>query len=186
MTENTDDLQLAEDIERVSTDYRSIATEKVPAWLDKKVLRDAAADPSKSPFAAAFVRWARPLVFVATAGLSLALLLELNQAPGVDDSVGFDRLVPVAGQSDNQVSAGSAEALSRAVEESGKRLKDMSFSSDAVQTNTTNRSCSEQESIDPVTWWLCIESLQESGRTTDALSELALLEARFPDFSPPE
>lgn len=186
MNENSIDKEFAQDIERVSTDYRAIATESVPAWLDEKVLGNAAADQSNTPIAAVFVRWARPLVFVATAGLSLALILELSQVPGVDDSGGFDGLLPITGQSDYKTGAGNAEALSRAVDESGKRLQEMSLSSDALQTNTTNRSCSEQESIDPATWWLCIEALQDSGRTTDALSELALLGAKFPDFSPPK
>ena len=186
MNENTNDKLLAEDIERVSAEYRAMATESVPEWLDKKVLRNAATVTSNTAFAAIFSRWLRPLVFVATAGLSLALILELSQVPGIYDSAEFDGLAPTADQSDNRARTDGAEALSRAVENSGKRLQDLRLSTDAVQANTANRSCSEQESIDPVTWWLCIEGLQESGRAADALSELALLKAGFPDFSPPE
>ena len=182
MNKDSDDKEFAEDLEVVSAEYHAIVTESVPAWLNKEVLRNAAARSSRTPLAAMFMLWGRPLAFVATAGLSLALLLPLSQAPVVDDAGEYFGL-PFASRED---SSGSADALSRAVEESGKRLEDLNLSSGAAQPITANRSCSELESVDAATWWRCIEGLQNSGRTADAKSELALHKIRHPDFTPPE
>lgn len=68
----------------VSASYRQIATERAPPELDAKTLMKARAAAADSPFRRFTASWFRPLAFIATLGLSLALVLELTstmQAP---------------------------------------------------------------------------------------------------------
>jgi len=65
----------------VSAEYRAAATERTPTALDAVVLKNAEAAAKDTAFRRFTAFWFRPLAFVATLGLSLALLLELNQSP---------------------------------------------------------------------------------------------------------
>jgi hypothetical protein len=65
----------------VSAEYRAAATERTPTALDAVVLKNAEAAAKDTAFRRFTTFWFRPLAFVATLGLSLALLLELNQTP---------------------------------------------------------------------------------------------------------
>lgn len=65
----------------VSAEYRAAATERTPPALDALVLKNAEAAAKDTAFRRFTAFWFRPLAFVATLGLSLALLLELNQSP---------------------------------------------------------------------------------------------------------
>jgi hypothetical protein len=73
----------------VSATYRAMANERTPAALDATVLRQARAATSRLQRFTEI--WFRPLAFVATLALSLALVLELTstpelQSPGIPDS----------------------------------------------------------------------------------------------------
>jgi hypothetical protein len=63
---------------QVSGQYESLANEKTPARLDRAVLREATravrADNRKGSFGA----WFRPVAFMVTVGLSLAIILDLS------------------------------------------------------------------------------------------------------------
>jgi hypothetical protein len=62
---------------RVSSTYRSLATETTPQELDRKILSMAA---SRSPSRYGLIRaWIRPAAWAATIGLSLAFVLEMSQ-----------------------------------------------------------------------------------------------------------
>jgi len=65
----------------VSAEYRAAATERTPPTLDAVVLKNAEAAAKDTAFRRFTTFWFRPLAFVATLGLSLALLLELTQSP---------------------------------------------------------------------------------------------------------
>ena len=64
----------------ISAEYRATATERTPPTLDAVVLKTAEAAARDSGLRGFTAFWFRPLAFVATLGLSLALLLELNQS----------------------------------------------------------------------------------------------------------
>ena len=66
---------------KVSAEYRAIATERTPPGLDAEVLKKADAAVGNSGLRGFTAFWFRPLAFVATLGLSLALLLEVTQPP---------------------------------------------------------------------------------------------------------
>jgi hypothetical protein len=65
----------------VSAEYRAIATEQTPAALDERVLEQAKAAARNTGLRGFTAYWFRPLAFVATLALSLALLLELTNTP---------------------------------------------------------------------------------------------------------
>lgn len=65
----------------VSAEYRATATECTPPALDALVLKNAEAAAKDTALRHFTAFWFRPLAFVATLGLSLALLLELSQSP---------------------------------------------------------------------------------------------------------
>ncbi len=71
----------AENDPTVSAAYRAAATERTPPALDESVLKSAKAAAKYSGLRGFTVFWFRPLAFVATVGLSLALLLELTSPP---------------------------------------------------------------------------------------------------------
>ena len=59
--------------------YRDLATERAPENLNLAVLKEAAvAAASRSSRTSA---WFRPLAFVATVGLSLAVVMQISQSP---------------------------------------------------------------------------------------------------------
>lgn len=75
----------------VSREYRTIATERTPAELDTKVLKMAEAAATKATGLRGFTAvWFRPLAFVATLALSLALVLELTNMPQLEPAVSPD------------------------------------------------------------------------------------------------
>ncbi|MGI9237953.1 MAG: hypothetical protein ACR2QZ_11185 [Woeseiaceae bacterium] len=67
--------------QQVSDAYRELATERAPDHLNDRILRMAAR--GRTPYAHARA-WMRPAAWAATIGLSLAIVLELNQVPPTD------------------------------------------------------------------------------------------------------
>lgn len=65
----------------VSAEYRATATEHTPPTLDAMVLERAQAAVRTSGLGGFAAHWSRPLAFVATLVLSLALVLELTRTP---------------------------------------------------------------------------------------------------------
>jgi hypothetical protein len=183
MNENHDDRTLANNVAEVSEAYRTIPADEVPASLNRAILNEAAAEVSKPSAMGLFTTRIRPLAFAATAALSLALIFELSQEPGIEESGEFAGTAPLTEQNGGR---SSAEGLSRAVAASGQRLQDLEASAEATRSGNSERRCSEQQSADPDAWWRCIEELRTAGMTEEALAELALLKTRYPDFDLPE
>ena len=69
--------------ERVSAAYRSLADEKTPQHLDRKILQMAAAQ-AKRPSYSRWMAWSRPLAWAATITLCLAITLELAREPSLE------------------------------------------------------------------------------------------------------
>ncbi|MGI9232726.1 MAG: hypothetical protein ACR2RD_03765 [Woeseiaceae bacterium] len=67
--------------QQVSDVYRDLATERAPDHLNNRILKMATS--GRTPYARARA-WMRPAAWAATVGLSLAIVLELNQVPSTD------------------------------------------------------------------------------------------------------
>ena len=63
---------------RVSAHYKSLADESTPAELDRAVMREAARAVQADNRRGSFGAWFRPVAFMATVGLSLAIILDLS------------------------------------------------------------------------------------------------------------
>ena len=74
----------------VSAAYRAAATLNSPAELDEKILRAATEDVKSNTKPAWTIGWLRPVTFLATAGLSIALLLEFSEMQVFGPPSGID------------------------------------------------------------------------------------------------
>lgn len=70
---------------QVTAAYRDVATERAPASLNERVLRDAATHVGSGY--SRWILWLRPVAWAATIGLSLAIVIELAVLPNDIESV---------------------------------------------------------------------------------------------------
>lgn len=272
MSQDRDDSWLAEEADSVvSAEYRAAATERTPPQLDAIVLNTASAAAKNSGLRRFTASWLRPLAFMATLALSLALVLELTRSPDLQpitdpesefgrqemglpdigdadalndtgsefrlrtDSPGkieqpaaparteaVDPNVEDGGRAkfenkadpenaagvDEQPSPGFADvidATSTRMQESGGVVENAiqglrqtrpagnaragetaSSRASAVASDVAARPCTEEQMSEPLSWWLCITELQESGLHDAAEAELGRFNTAHPDFEPPE
>ncbi|RLA23866.1 MAG: hypothetical protein DRQ63_11360 [Gammaproteobacteria bacterium] len=195
---NNDDMQpdLEHDAE-VSARYRELANEAAPKELDKIVLRAARKAASKSGSAGWGVSWYRPVTFVATLGLCLALLLEIGDfrvfGPPPDlsmqqdtptDSNVFQDAADSAARSVREVDAAADESLQLSNGDSYE--PEASIATLPASTTDDGQHCSKEQLATPETWWQCIQELQEAGLHAAAESELENLHKAFPQYMPAE
>ena len=195
MTNNSDKLPNEVHDPEVSSQYRALAHESTPKSLDRMVMRFArkAVDNSKS--AGWGNSWYRPATFLATLGLSLALLLEIT------DFQVFDPPADVTFQQDSrpdtnnfQDAADNAARNVREVDATADESLQLSNGSanepEAITTALPKNSatavqhCSDEQLALPETWWQCIRELREAGLQAAAESELSNLHRAFPQYMP--
>ena len=186
--------------ETVTAAYRDLASESSPARLDTIILRDAA-KPLRSGHGGFWEdAWFRPVTFVATLGLSLALILQLSDSglltPAADDIVtdgsiaspGEDPMRDAAAETAQQVRRIEAETIVTAPQAPMPRPAAAAVNEPtgvATQLPEEER-CSEAQRSDTGTWWQCIEDLEQRGLTDAAEAELRALLAAYPAFPVPE
>jgi len=186
--------------EALTAAYRGLASESPPARLDAMVLREAA-KPLR-PAGGGFWRdaWFRPVTFVATLGLSLALILQLSDSgllgPATDD-MGPDSVVaPLNEEVMRDAAAVTAEQIRRAQPETTLTVPQAPISppaaravrepADVASQLPAEERCSEEQRSDSGSWWRCIEELEARGLTDAAEAELRALLAAHPGFAVPE
>jgi hypothetical protein len=185
MTNNGDSLPGDEHDPEVSAQYRALAKETTPNELDKIVLR-AASKANKSDGSTGWsASWFRPVTFVATLGLSLALLLELSEFQFFDPppDYGTQADAPV----DANVFQDAADSAAISVREVDAAADEsLQLSSPALPANAAAavQNCSNEQMVQPEKWWQCIQELRESGNDVAAELELANLQESFPQYMP--
>ena len=191
MTNNGDKLANEEHDPEVSAQYRALAKETTPKALDRMVLRSArkAVDNSKSTGWG--TSWYRPATFLATLGLSLALLLEISDfqvfdppsdvtlQPGANV---FQDAADNAARSVRDVDATADESLQ--LSSGGTNEPDAITSTRPTSTATDGQHCSDEQLASPESWWQCIQELRETGLQAAAAAELANLHKTFPQYIP--
>jgi hypothetical protein len=185
MTNNDDSLPSDEHDPEVSAQYRALAKDTTPNELDKIVLR-AASKADKSDGSTGWsATWFRPVTFVATLGLSLALLLELSEFQF------FDPPPDYATQADAPVDANvfqdAADSAAISVREVDATADEsLQLSSPTLPANAAAavQNCSDEQMVQPEKWWQCIQELRESGNDAAAELELANLQESFPQYMP--
>lgn len=79
MNNESDNPDMGHDDRIVSSTYREIATQAVPEALNRSILKQAAA--AAKPRRTLQVSWTRPMAWVATIGLTLAIVIDVAQVP---------------------------------------------------------------------------------------------------------
>jgi hypothetical protein len=273
----------------VSAEYRASATERPPSALDAAILEKAKTAVGDTGLQGFTASWFRPLAFVATFALSLALVLELRRAPefesvtdpktesgsrkllrttptGVEDRLAtelpgvenaparierpdagsnsiarepqppsvstetlnlnddsgrvrpgkmpaligdietrqepFSATAPISdgGATAETADNGSKRNLEQeSITETSMQSPDQTrtaeklrsqdvaaFRASSVASDSAAGSCPEDQMTEPLRWWQCITDLKEAGRHDEAKVELALFNASYPEFEPPD
>ncbi len=194
----------------VSAEYQAMANERTPPNLDSAVLKEAEASVRGSGLQGFTALWFRPLAFVASLALALALLLENTSTDTLLWTL--DPETPTLVPSDNANTTTEAEKISsefsEMIEASSKRMREQEAARDAIILNlnepgapqnfssenftlpsvpnrvTTNspRSCTEELTVGPWAWWQCISDLDDAGRHDEARVEMEFFIKAYPDF----
>ena len=172
-----------------SESYRSVSAERVPPHLDKRVLKLAADEARKDARFRWIIPWLRPAAFAATFGLSLAVLLEINNEPEVTNGITADDtgVAPSARVLDDFASAAadSSSRIRQIGETAAERELDGESDTSAYarpESQDGRPFCDDEQSATPEAWQRCIERLRTEGRTREADSELARFREAYPDF----
>lgn len=169
--------------------YRSAATEKPSGQLDESILELARREAGKDQWFAWARPWLRPAAFVATAGLSLAVVMQLgllsdttNGLIGPDlatetPAAIVEDFASAAQDSTNRIRTIGDNAAQRDLEGDRLPFKPVASAGDAADTF-----CTSEETSTPESWQRCIQVLREDGRIAAAQSETLRLGETFPDF----
>ena len=133
MNQDNDKPEAREVDPQVSAHYEKLADEKTPANLDQAVLREAAramrADNRKGSFGA----WFRPVAFMATVGLSLAIILDLSDtsilSPLADWSIDAAPPAPTLAPTETAVDAAQKNRAQSTVSEMKRQKRSVSAQS---------------------------------------------------------
>ena len=92
----------------VSARYRATASESSPTRLDRKILQEATLDVSFGAKSFPLISWLRPVTFLATAGLCVALLLEFAEfqdyaGPSGEPEFAADRTLPAPSAAEENI-----------------------------------------------------------------------------------
>ena len=201
MNQDRDRPEATEIDPQVSVHYESLADENTPPELDRVVMREAARAVQADNRSGAFRPWFRPVAFMATVGLSLAIILELSEtgilSPPTELSRETERpdSVQSAVESAPDNAAGTRTASSAAddlrrqksmVKQSSKTAALDAAVVTARDVQLTATQCTGEQKSDADEWWKCIEELRQSGFAGPADLELDGLREEFPEFQPPE
>jgi hypothetical protein len=187
----------------LSTAYRAVANERTPPALDREVLLLAKQEVRVSAGSDWLSRWYRPAVFVATVGLSFALILELSETsmlgpPASDVDSSMNDVAPVTESPFQDAANATAEQVRQLEMDANSSISESppSMNESAVPANPSRSdtgsllpatdSCSDEQRADTASWWACIEELENQGLTQAAERELQSLLQEFPGFSLPE
>jgi len=187
----------------LSTTYRAIANERTPSALDREVLSLARQEVRVSAGSDWISRWYRPAVFVATVGLSFALILEVSEIsmpgpPASDVDSSMNGVAPVTKSQFQDAADATAQQMRQlevdtnsSMSESPPSMNEFAAPANSSQSDTgsllpATDSCSDEQRADMASWWACIEGLESQGLTQAAERELQSLLREFPGFSHPE
>ena len=193
MNETND--KLHETDPRVGATYRELARETVPIDVDAAVLTEARRAVESRSGIARLTGWLRPLAFVATAGISLALIVQLSNTPDFQPP---DSLDPVAAPLPADVFQDAADQTAEQFRRLGQdpamsAPPDSTMASEPASESAPEASllparegCDDQARNSSGTWWQCIRELEQRGLSEVAERELQALLRAYPQFSAPQ
>jgi hypothetical protein len=175
--------------------YRDLARETVPPAINAAVLKMAAQNIESRSVLARISAGLRPLAFVATAGLTLALVVQLNNTPDIEIPDNLDpNVAPLPATVFQDAANQTAEQIRQLEENPGMSMPPASATASAPAAESgpelsllpTNQQCDEQARASSGTWWQCIRELEQRGLPAAAEQELQALLKAHPQFSAPQ
>jgi len=179
----------------ISAAYKALAAERSPQELDRRILRlaiqDVRADAPRNWLASRI----RPLAFFVTAGLTLALILQLSNTPYFD--------VPITTAPTNDEPASEPlDTFRDAARDTAEQVRRLDADA-STSTNDPDREsavsapvpetrlqkddrCPDSVRTDSAAWWECVQDLEKQGLSQAAEAELRLLLEKFPQFAAPQ
>lgn len=150
---------------KVATGYSALPDENSPGHLDAKIMRTAKAAAANQTGLFRITAWLRPLAFAATAGLSIALLLEINESQILEGPVAIQSTVPASENSGTSMQNSTtdrddAERFRNAAGQALEQVREVGASEDA-----TLKEMPKAESRD---------HLQEAGRQESTAADGAI------------
>lgn len=183
MIENNDSVS-AVDNEELRAIYGSGTQEQVPAHLDEAVMSNARIEAQKDAAFLWFIPWRRPVAFIATAGLSLAIVLEMSELSVFEQS-------PLSASDIQQEFAKEVAESSARMRRIGETAthRALGGTSDASQLPIVAKGgtlCGEDQIKTPESWLACVIQLRTDGFQEQAHTEMDRLLLAYPGFTPPE
>jgi hypothetical protein len=182
----------------VSAEYHSLAMDEAPGPLNRAVLhssRKALGNRLSTHWQSA---WFRPVASAAVIVLSLAVILEINDASNPESSSSLvEETIQLENSPDifREAAEGAAGQL-RDAEAEASRAAQNSSQADVPATDTAmgndqttllpvEQRCDVDQRSATASWWRCIESLENRGSSALAEQELAALLRTYPAFVEP-
>lgn len=183
MNENNESISAADNGE-LRAIYGAGTQEQVPAHLDAAVMRNADFELQKDTTFRWFIPWMRPVAFIAMAGLSLAIVIEMSELSVFEPS-------PLSVSDTQQKFAKEVAASSARMRQIGEtathralgETPDVSQLSIAAKGGTL---CSDDQIKSPESWFACVDQLRADGFQEEARAEMGRLLLAYPDFTSPE
>jgi len=198
MNEQRDQHEKAAIDPRVVAHYELLADEATPPELDRIVLKMASSGARTRRRQYSFTPWLRPAAFVATAGLSFALILDLIETgivapptiilPEVQQPSAAPPVVAPAADATTRKRT-AAETASALRQEKSLATVASKMAAPEVMGNADGEGsgqCNDQQKSAVTTWWQCVVSLRQAGMNDIAESELLSLQEEYPYFVAPE
>lgn len=182
----------------VSNAYHDVANEAAPGELNRAVLRASRKALGKRTGPGWQATWFRPVASAAVIALSLAVMLEFNDASNPDSPInGGNEVIRLDDSADvfREAADSAAEQL-REAEATARSATQNSAPDDSpamgagAQVNESllqpiDGGCDEAQRATMSTWWECIESLENRGASALAEQELTALLGSYPAFIKP-
>ncbi len=188
--------------DRVTRAYRDLGAVTSPPRLDEAILRRAR--QASSPRYAKLRLWTRPVAWAATIGLSLVIVLQLNEgvprpetelAPESVGRAGADleqqREKPSLPSDAQEIVPADVDLMKEAADmarmRSGEQKRPAVASASAVAISAelaeeaAEQYCDDEARATSDAWLECIAALEEQGLEEEAATERAAHDERFPD-----
>ena len=203
MTEERNRPELDGEVDSLVTrTYKEVASEIAPEHLDKAVLQQAA--NAARPRYLKSISWTRPMAWAATITLCVGLVLEITKEPPSPARAEFTsqagqveataltlskpEMVPVKARAprslmeegEGPVERKRADKMSADFRQQATVMPASAEVFSRADTPQALSACSETEIATARSWLLCIERLEDTGRTVEANQQRALYEAAFP------
>ena len=182
----------------VAAEYHRLATDEAPDSLNRAVLHSSRKVPGNRLSSHWQSAWFRPVAGAAVIALSLAVILEINDAsdPESASSLGDETILLENSPDIFRAAAEGATGQLRDAEAEASRAAQNSSQADVPATDTAmgnaettllpvEQGCDVDQRSATASWWRCIQSLERRGSSALAEQELAALLRTYPAFVEP-